>query len=264
MALTKEQLKAREGKLTGSVVKVLMTGTALEIVTLWRQMLGMEQPPDLSGIWPIRLGEITEQLNLDWGERSLGPITRRGEVAINPEIPWAVATLDGWIEKRGCPIEAKHVGGREPLGTIIARYTPQCTWQMLVTGAKECALSVIMGANEPIVEIIPLDEPYASELMRRARAFMHHVENLTLPCELPKIEPPPLPIREYDMTPNEEWMQLADRWTQAYGAAQIANECETQIKKLVPIDAKTAYGHGIIVSRNRAGAMSLREMKNAK
>jgi hypothetical protein len=258
--LTKEQQKAREGKLTGSVVKVLMTGTDAEVLSLWRQMLGMEEPPSLENVWPVRLGEATEALNLAWYARKVAPVTRIGEVVIGPE-DWMAATLDGFDATNDRCVECKHVGGRESLETIVSRYTPQCTWQMICTETESCALSVIAGANEPVIEIIPWSLEYSAELVRRGREFMAHVENLTPPVYLPKVEPPPLPAKDYDMADNGSWKQLAARWVQAFGAAQIAKECEIAIKKLVPEDAKTAFGAGIIVTKNRAGAMALREMK---
>lgn len=262
MVLTPEQQKLRAHRLTGSVVKILMTGTAIEVVALWKQMLGMEEPPDLSGVWPVRLGETSEQLQLDWyGEKRGIEVTRRGEVVIGKP-DWMAATLDGWDTQRDCPVECKHCGGRESLETIIVRYTPQCTWQMLVTGAKECALSVIMGANEPIVEYLAFDSAYARTLFNRAKAFMACVESLTPPAELPKIEAPPPPTKEYDMTPLDHWRIQAERWKQSYGAVEMAKESEKLLKQMVPPDAKEAKGHGVIITRNRAGAMSLREIKS--
>lgn len=262
MALTPEQIKAREGKLTGSVVKILMTGTAAELVSLWNQMLGREEAPDLSGVWAVRRGDALEPLNLDWYGLTRGiEVTRRGEVVVGKP-DWMAATLDGWDTQRNCPVEAKSCGGREPLETIIERYTPQCTWQMLVTGAKECALSVIMGANTPVVEYLAFDMVYARNLFARAKEFMACVESLTPPAELPKIEAPPPPTKEYDMTPLDHWRIQAERWKQAYGAVEMAKNSEKLLKAMVPADAKEAFGHGIRITRNRAGAMSLREIKS--
>jgi hypothetical protein len=259
--LSPEQLKQREGKLTASRIGILMSGVSERVLFLWKEMLGLVGPEDLSGVWPVRLGEATEKVNLDWGERTLGPITRRGEVVCLGDPDWLAATLDGWIDKRDCPIEAKHCGGREPLDTIIARYNPQCHWQMLATSASECALSVIMGANAPIVAFIPYDKGYAKILYERAEEFMRCIENLTPPVTLPKVEPPPLPTKEYDMTGEPVWQQHAAIWIQSYGAAQTAKEAEKALKACVPDDAKSCFGHGVVIIRNRAGSMSLKELR---
>jgi hypothetical protein len=260
--LTAEQHRLREGKLTASQVAALMSGDADKILNLWKLHIGDPSyvDPDLSEVWPVRLGETTETLNLEWYARKHGAISRVGEVVTgNPD--WMACTLDAWDTKRGCPVECKHVGGREPLETIIARYAPQTTWQMMVTKAEECALSVIMGANEPIVEYLPLDSAYAAELMKRSEQFMACVESLTPPVFLPAVTAPVVAAKIYPMDGNAEWKALAERWVQSYGAAQIAKEVETKLKALVPADAAKATGCGITITRNRAGSLALREDK---
>jgi len=263
--LTPEQKNLRQNKFTGSQANILMGGDPYKINDLW--LMHTNDPryiePDFSDNWPVQLGECTEQLNLEWASMKYGPVTRRGEVVVGAaSLDWTAATLDGWLEQRNCPIEAKCVNGRSVLDDIISRYQPQLHWQMMVCKAKECALSVIIGGNEPIVEFIPLDRKYARELWARAAAFWLCVRSKTPPVELPAAPPPPvLATREYDMTDNGVWKDHAYRWLQAYGAAQTAKEAERIIKQNVPDDAKICIGHGIVVTRNRAGALSLREAK---
>jgi predicted phage-related endonuclease len=205
------------------------------------------------------MGEITEPLNLEWAERKYGKISRRGEVVIGMgSLDWTCTTLDGWIDARPCPLECKFTV-RSSLDDIIARYQPQLHWQMMTTKSKECALSVIIGGNEPIVEFVPINRQYARELWQRATAFWLCVKSKTPPVELPAVPPPPLAVREYDMAASDEWKRQADRWQQAFGAAQIAKEADRALKALVPPDAKLCYGHGVAIVRNRAGALSLRQ-----
>ena len=263
MALTAAQHAAREGKLTASEVGALMSGDAAKILNLWKRHIGDPSyvEPDLQWVWPVRLGEVTEELNLEWyAHRYDTMVSRTGEVVLG-DPTWMAATLDGWDHNRGCPVECKHVGGREPLETIIARYTPQCTWQMLCTRTKQCALSVIMAANEPVVEFLTLNDEYAAELMRRARNFMACVESLTMPVDLPVVAAPVVAARMVDMTDNPQWAAYADRWVQTYGAAQTAREAERELKALVEADVVKAAGHGVVITRNRAGSLSLRESK---
>ena len=187
MGLTAEQLKAREGRLTASAVACLMTGNKRKILDLWRSLIGdpTYQAPDLSGVWPVRLGEVTEELQLDWYERKTGhQVGRRGEVVIHPDHQWAAATLDGYDIQLNAPIECKHVGGREPLDRILVRYKPQCFWQMIVTKTKTTLMSVIEAANEPIIVPVHYETEYAAELWRRAEIFMGHVANMTPPIEV--------------------------------------------------------------------------------
>jgi hypothetical protein len=259
--LTKTQIEAREGKLTASRVACLMTGDESEILSLWREMIGDPAfvPEDLSGVWPVQLGSHTESLNLDWFERKNGaPLSRRGEVVMHKN-GWAACTLDGWSDQRSCPVECKHVGGREPLETIIARYMPQMHWQMIVTGAKECALSVIMGANEPVVEYIPFDKDYAAELWSRAERFMECVRSLTAPVPL-AVAAPVKAEKAYDFSTNNHWCSEAVTFIGNRTAAKDFAAAEKALKSLVPSDAIRVTGGGIECRRDRANRLSIKEL----
>ena len=257
--LTPAQIEARRGKLTASRVACLMRGDAGEIMRLYRRMLGDEIEDDLSHVWAVRLGEATEQLQLDWlEEKSHMAVTRRGEVVVHPRHDVFACTLDGWLEELMCPIEVKHTGGREPLEIVIERYQPQLHFQMCCTNATQCAISVIRGADEPIVEYVEMDHDYGAELMRRGLQFMKAVHDRKPPVVLP---PAPLPVsgmREYDMTSMEVWQRNAEQWIQCKGAADTATASERILKSLVPEDAKKCFGHGVRISRDRAGRLSLR------
>ncbi len=259
--LTPEQLAARENKLTASRVAALMTGNEDDIMGLWREMVGDPSfvPVDLSGVWPVRLGECTESLNLAWFERKHGALELMGAVVVHKNT-WAAATLDGWSVALNAPVECKHVGGREPLETIIERYMPQMHWQMIVTGATRCALSVIMGANEPVVEIIEKDEAYAAELMRRAEAFMQCVWELRPPFAEKPVTPPVKAEIVYDMQSSNSWADNAATWLATRQAKEDCVAAEKELKAMVPADAVRCHSHGVEIKRNRAGSLSLREM----
>ena len=258
--LTKTQIEQRDGKLTASRVACLMTGNETDILDLWQEMIGdpAHVPEDLSGVWPVQLGSCTEGLNLDWFERKHGPLSRRGDV-LTHENGWAACTLDAWSDLHGCPVECKHVGGREALSTIIERYQPQMHWQMIVSGAGRCALSVIEGSNEPVVEFLDKDEAYATELMARATAFMQHVWNLTPPVALAPVTAPVKPEKSYDMQGNNSWGANAATWLGTRQAKKDCDASEKELKALVPADAVKCFGYGIEIRRDRAGRLSLKE-----
>ena len=148
MGLTTEQRAQREGKLTASRVAVLMSGDRDGILRLYYEMIGEQPEENLDDVWPVQLGAATEQLNLSWYERrNKRLLIRRGEVVTSSRFEWAAATLDGFDPELNCPVECKHVGGFEPSVVIIDRYQPQMQWQMMCTGTKLCALSVIGRAS---------------------------------------------------------------------------------------------------------------------
>jgi predicted phage-related endonuclease len=261
MALTPEQMKAREGKLTASGIAPLMTGEPVKLYALWQQCTGDPSYsfPDLSNVWPVQLGSHTESLNLDWYERKTGhALTRRGEVVVSAHYDWAACTLDGWDSVRNCPVECKHVGGREPLARVLERYQPQMHWQMIVTGTDTVAASIIEGANEPVIEIVTFDQDYGAELLRRAITFWACVQSLTPPVAQPAMAAAVRATVSYNFEGNNEWADQAVTWLDTHRAARKAAAAEKTLKALVPADAQRAHGHGIEITRDRANRLSLR------
>lgn len=263
MSLSPQQLKAREGKLTASRVGCLMQGDRDAILRLYREMIGEEVPADLSQVWPVRLGEVTEKLQLDWYEEQSGtPVSRRGEVVVHPHHPWAAATLDGWDDTLHCPLECKHVGGREPLEVVIDRYQPQLQWQMEVTEAAQVGLSVIMGANAPVVEYIERAPHYAAEMVRRGELFMACVAARRSPVALEAVAAPAPGGKIIDMSDSNSWAHEAANWIATKPFADRCREAEKILKSMVPDDARKCHGHGIYIVRDRASRLSLREERS--
>jgi hypothetical protein len=256
MALTAAQIEARNGKLTASRVACLMKGDPVAIMRLYREMIGEQAEEDLSDVWAVQLGSVTEQLNLDWYQRNNTPVTRRGEVVAACD--WAAATLDGWDDFLKCPIECKHVGGFEPLEIIVERYQPQMHWQMICTKTRQCVLSVIMGAREPLIEVVPRDNIYALELWKRGFEFMECVRRRVPPVALPEIAAPVDPTKVYDFTGKNIWAAQAADWLANREGARVAKAAEAALKEIVPADAKKVTGHGVRVTRDKAGRLSLR------
>jgi hypothetical protein len=236
-----------------------MHGDAAKIMQLYREMIGEGEPENLDHVWPVRLGSATEQLNLDWFEMKNGPLSRRGDVVVHKKYDWAAATLDAWSDDLECPVETKHVGGREPLEVIIERYQPQMQWQMEVTGASQCALSVIMGASEPVVEFIDRDVEYAAEMVRRGWQFICCVTDRREPVALPAAAAPVDATKIIDMTGNNAWAAAATDWLENKNAADACKDAEKILKAAVPADAKKCHGHSVQITRDRAGRLSLRQ-----
>lgn len=264
MTLTLAQIAAREGKLTASRVGALMSGDSEKILALWEIVTGQRGEDDLSGVWPVQLGVATEALNLAWYERKTGhALSRHGEVVVCPRAEWAACTLDAFDAALTGPVEAKHVGGREPRERVVARYMPQVHWQMLCCGSQVAALSIIEGANEPTVETIAFDAAYADELWQRAEAFMRCVESLTPPVALAPVAAP-VPQAEWrtvDMRESNSWAAYAATWLRFRSEARSFDGAAKELKALVGADVGLAHGHGVTCKRAKNGALTISEMK---
>ena len=127
----------------------------------------------------------------------------------------------------------------------------------------QCALSVIMGTNEPVVEYIVRDDDYIAEMVKRGQKFMTCVAARLPPLELPPV-PPPVPhdsMIELDMSADATWKKNAGVYLQTYQAAASAKEAEKVLKSLVADNVRRAFGHGIRITRDKANRLSLREDK---
>ncbi len=261
MSLTPEQIALRDGRLTASRVKALMGGDQKELLALWEEMVGIREPDDLDAVWPVRLGAVTEQLNLDWYERKeKTTVIKRGEVIFGKP-DWMACTLDGWDREQGIPVEAKHVGGFETPDVVLARYQPQLHWTMIVTRANKIAFSVIYGAKEPVVEFIEYDKAYGADLIVRAEEFMKFVWSFTPPVVLPSIQPPVLAEKTVEMkdTPQANmWGEQAATWLENVDHRKKADDAEKELKGMMPADAKIAKGNGVKITRAKNGALSVR------
>jgi hypothetical protein len=260
--LTSEQIAARKGKMTGSRIAPLMTGDVEGIMRVYQELIGELEPENLDHVWPVQLGIATEQLNLNWFEMKNNlKVVGRGTFIQSARFTWAGVTLDGWAEELACAIEAKHVGGREPLEIIIDRYQPQTQWIMMVTESRQCALSIIQGASPPVVEFVERDNGYIGIEVERAAMFMDFVARREPPVVLEAIPPPADAKLIYDMSSNNAWCDAAGQWLTTREAARENADATAILKSKVPEDAKQAFGGGIRITRDRAGRLSLREYK---
>lgn len=249
----------RDGRITGSRASILMGEDPAGILSLWRQMRGEEPEEDLSRKWAVQLGIATEPLNLAWYSMKVGYLLiRRNEFVLHPVKSRFGVTLDAFDPTLDCPIECKAVGGRESLETVIDRYQPQCQLQMACTDTRRCALSVIFGGSEPVVEFLDRDDGYIAELLERGERFLDCLDRGIEPVEIELPPPPPLPWREVDMTGSNAWASLANVWDMTKEAAEQHDEAIAGLKSLLPADVRKAWGYGVRVARDRAGRVSVR------
>src|SRR5712671_2801246 len=107
---TAAQLEERRKFIGASDVPKIMKG---EWYQLWLVKTGRSTSEDLSDVFAVQMGLVTEDLNLDWYTRRTGrPVTRQEEKVICPTVPFLRCTLDGWDPELPGPIQAKHVNCR--------------------------------------------------------------------------------------------------------------------------------------------------------
>jgi predicted phage-related endonuclease len=262
MALTAAQIAARDGKVTASFAPKLMTGDQAAIINEWRGLVGdpAYQPLDLSDVWAPMFGSYIESFALDWHQRKTNrTITRRGDSVVHPSRPYVAATLDGFRCDDATVIDCKAPGAYRKIDDVVSYYTAQMIVQRRCVGADNAALLIVHGGAEPVEVPITWDTDYEAELWRRVDAFWQCVLDLRPPFSVPPAAPPVVATRIYDLSTSNSWCDSAASWLANAPAKKLAIIAEAMLKELVPADAAKCHGAGVVVTRNRAGSLSLKE-----
>jgi hypothetical protein len=64
-------------------------------------------------------------------------------------------------------------------------------------------------------------------------------------------------VRTVDMSGSNAWAEFANLYRLTRGAALEHERAKTELKALVPEDAREASGHGVRAKRSKSGAISL-------
>jgi predicted phage-related endonuclease len=230
------------------------------LLRLWREKRGEAEPQDLSGNLIVQLGVVTEDLNRRWYEANTGQVlTDIQRRVFHPALRWMAATLDGRVEGSGAVFEAKFMLPWSFSEEAAAeKYMPQLQHNMWVVAAKSAVLSVITGGGKWL-EIKALADPLYQHLIVTAeRKFWRCVENGE-PPQLFGAEPPRPrieAIRIVDMTSSNAWAEFSGIFARTREAHVEHEQAKTELKSLMPEDAKEAIGHGIRAKRSKSGAVS--------
>lgn len=258
--LMADNLVTRSDQINASEAPIICGDDVERIVRLWEVKMGLREPDDLSDVWPVQLGIVTEELNLDWVQRynGIGTITRRGEEVeftreVNGiEIPFRV-TLDG-VTEFGSPINAKHT--HTGAKGIREKYAPQVYLEMMAVGARSGYLSVIYGSQEPRIISYDWDEEYAQYVLERCAAFWEAVQTALPPASLPEHREVKA-FRMVDMTGNNQWADAAGRYIATVDAAKSHQKAKKDLLAMFPDDAVEAVGHGIRIKRTESGRRTI-------
>jgi predicted phage-related endonuclease len=250
----------RRSFIGGSDARVIMGDDQGALLRLWREKRGEAEPEDLSGNLIVQLGSVTEDLNRHWYERQSGQVVTDVQRRVqHPVIRWMAATLDGVVEGTGAVFEAKFMLPWSFSEEAAAeKYMPQLQHNMWVTNATVAVLSIITGGGKWVEITIPADALYQHLLLTAEKKFWRCVENGE-PPRLFGVEPPRPRIeavRIVDMTSSNSWGEFAGVFRRTREAYVEHENAKTELKGLMPEDAKEAIGHGVRAKRSKSGAVS--------
>ena len=255
--------KSYEGRrsfIGGSDAHIIMGADEAALVRLWRVKRGEAEPEDLSGNLVVQLGSATEELNRSWYERNTGRhVTDVQRRVRHSAIPWMVATLDGIVEGAQAVFEAKFMLPWSFSEEAAAeKYMAQVQHNMWVTHLRTSVLSIITGGGKWVEITIPMDPLYLSVLVSAEKKFWRCVQSGE-PPHLINAEPPRPridAIRIVDMSSSNSWAEFAALFRNTRSAFLDHDRAKSELKALMPEDAKEAIGHGVKARRSKSGAVS--------
>jgi predicted phage-related endonuclease len=244
----------------GSDARVIMGNDEAALIRLWREKRGESDLEDLSGNLIVQLGVATEELNRVWYERNTGRSVRDVQRLVkHAAIPWMAATLDGIVEGTGAVFEAKFMLPWSFSEEAAAeKHMAQVQHNMWVTHLRSSVLSIITGGGKWVEITIPMDPLYLSVLVSAEKKFWRCVQSGETP-HLINAEPPRPrieAIRIVDMGSSNSWAEFAALFRSTRGAFLDHERAKSELKALIPEDAKEAIGHGVRAKRSKSGAVS--------
>ena len=243
----------------GSDARIIMGVDEAALLRLWHEKRGEAEPEDLSGNLIVQLGVVTEALNRHWYEVNAGQVVTGVQRHVrHPVNRWMGATLDGMVEGTGAVFEAKFMLPWSFSEEAAAeKHMAQLQHNMWVTNAKTAVLSIITGGGKWVEMTLPADALYQHLLLTAERKFWRCVESGDAP-HLFTVEPPRPRIeavRIVDMSGSNAWAQFAGLFRSTREAFLEHEKAKSELKGLMPEDAREAAGHGIRAKRSKSGAV---------
>jgi hypothetical protein len=253
-------MQDRRSFIGGSDARTIMGNDEAALVRLWREKRGEAKPEDLSGNLIVQLGVATEELNRSWYERNTGRAIRDVQRQVrHSAISWMAATLDGIVEGAEAVFEAKFMLPWSFSEEAAAeKYMAQLQHNMWVTHLRSSVLSIITGGGKWVEITIPMDPLYLSVLVSAERKFWRCVQSGETPHLVNAQPPRPRieAIRIVDMSSSNSWAEFAAVFRKTRAAFLDHERAKSELKALMPEDARQAVGHGVRAKRSKSGAVS--------
>jgi len=139
-----------------------------------------------------------------------------------------------------------------------AKHMAQLQHNMWVIQSRSAALSIITGGGTWVELTIYADPLYQHLLLTAERKFWRCVESGETPhlfgieAPRPRIEA----VRVADMSGSNSWAEFAGIYCRTRSVVVEHEAAKSELKKLMPEDAKEAAGHGVRAKRSKSGSIS--------
>jgi predicted phage-related endonuclease len=254
---------ARMTGIGGSDANIILSGDADRVFALWEEKLGRRKREDLTWVLPVQIGSATEELNAAFCAHVTGQrVIARNSLRARGDRPYMRCEIDGetrTIAGEPAIFEAKHVNAFSKIEEVVQRNMPQLHHNMHCANVRHAVLSVFVGTFTHEIFEVEMDDFYLAALLDAEEDFWRCVEGNTPPKGY---DAPASPVsfdalREVDMSESNAWASNALDWLANKKAAKTFDKAAKELKALVDPDVGKATGHGIIIKRSKAGALTI-------
>jgi hypothetical protein len=257
----------------GSDANILWRNNEDSVYNLYKIKTLQETPENLSHVFPVQLGILSEELNIQWFEYSHLRTVERGGCYANftdyKDYPHYTHTdgivLDDYTSNQETFIECKHTNPFGSMKDKVISYLPQLQFYMMHLQVDYCYLSVIRGNTEPNVFEIQADKKFQEQLHKLCTKFWKSIEEKKFILEAndkKDLEKNPIidGLKDYNMS-DTEWDKISDTLDQTSGAVDIFESNKKKLKSLMPADAKTATTNksNWIATRSKNNRVSIKQ-----
>ena len=239
--------------------------------TLWLEKTKREEPEDLSWNLPVQIGLHTETVNKmffekETGIKTLDPVF--SETNVVKQVEFMYASYDLVAEKEKTIIELKHTNSNNTLDNCISTYMPQVQHYLMVSGYDYAYLSVIFGNQRHEVCKIDADKDYQMKLYDIEKSFWSYVIKDKEPEKLDTSELPKLAGKikindmktiDFNETGNNEFLSHASRWEETKPTAEAHKALGSILKGFIPDDVRKATGGNVLITRTKAGYLTIKQ-----
>jgi predicted phage-related endonuclease len=249
----------RRSFIGGSDARVIMGSDEAALIRLWREKRGEADPEDLFGNLIVQLGAAAEELNRSWYEPNTGRRVTSSTASGTRLFPgWWRPSTASWREPKPYSKPNSCSPGHSPKRQRLKSTWPQLQHNMWVTHLRTSVLSIITGGGKWVEVTTPMDPLYLSVLVSAEKKFWRCVQSGEAP-HLINAEPPRPrieAIRIVDMSASNSWAEFAALFRNTRSAFLDHERAKSELKALMPEDAKEAIGHGVKAKRSKSGAVS--------
>jgi hypothetical protein len=180
----------------------------------------------------------------------------------HPVHEWMICHVDGLVTVDGRKLvwEAKHTNPFGSVDDILKSSYPKLQHNMMVTGLEGAMLSAFYGNLKWGHFVVERDADYMAQLLEREEAFWRLVESDTPPAgDVEAVRPDFNELKTADMRFNNMWCDSEATWLKYRTAVAASDSAESALKGMMEADVGFAFGPGVVVLRDRAGKLTMRE-----